>query len=824
MGHVMRELRQSLRSLAKERMFTATVLTTLALCLGANIAIFSVVYSVVLEPLPFPNADRLVTVTNSYPGAGVPRASNGSADYFQRRENVPAFEEVAVFQGFGNTVGDRGSTQRIASLRVTPSFFRLFGIEPALGRGFSEEEMEPGNHEKVVLTHGLWQELFGGAPDVVGRDVRINARPYEIVGVLSEDFAFPMQDEARLLIPIEFPPEARTLDSWHNNNFSMMARLADGATVEQARAQNLALNESLIEQWNQPNARQLLTDVGYTTLVFPAASDIVRDVKPILFMLWAGVVLVLLIGCVNIANLVLARAQTRVSEVATKLALGAARSRVAGQVFVEAVVLGGAGGLLGLGLGALGLRLPTTLGAADLPRGTEVSIDLPVVAFGMAMAMAAGVLFSVIPVVQVMRGDLSPVFRAGGRTGTASRRSVLVRNALVTSQVGLAFVMLIGAGLMLMSFRAAISVDPGFDPDGLLTGLVSIPAARYEDGEAMRRFWDQLLADVRATPGVERASLTSQLPFGGNNSSSVITPEGYVPPAGESLLSPFQTVAGPDYFETMGIELVAGRGFDESDGPESPNVIVIDQWLADRYWPGGNALGDRVVYGVVPGADSVPAENLFTVIGIVETIKQNDLTTPASEHVGAYYFTYRQQPRTFFAVTARSKAGDGSELASPLRAALSGVDRDVPMFGVETMRAHLDESLARRRQPLLLLVVFAGLALFLVVVGIYGALAYTVSQRTKEIGIRMAMGSAPRQVFRTVVGQGLRVTAVGLVLGGVAAYFVTRLLDSLLFGVAAMDTRVMVAVALLLTGVAATACSIPARRATRVNPVEALEG
>jgi predicted permease len=812
MGHVMRELRQSLRSLAKERMFTATVLTTLALCLGANIAIFSVIYSVVLEPLPFPNPDRLVTVTNSYPGAGVPRASNGSADYFQRRENVAAFEEVAVFQGFGNTVGDPGSTQRIASLRVTPSFFRLFGIEPAMGRGFVEEEMDPGSHEKVVLTHGLWQELFGGAPDVVGRDLRINARPYEIVG------------EARLLIPIEFPPEARTLDSWHNNNFSMMARLVEGATVEQARAQNLALNESLIEQWNQPNARQLLTDVGYTTLVFPAASDMVRDVKPVLFMLWAGVVLVLLIGCVNIANLVLARAQTRVSEVATKLALGAARSRVAGQVFVEAVVLGGVGGVLGLGLGAVGLRLLTTLGAADLPRGTEVGIDLPIVAFAMGLAIAAGILFSIIPVVQVMRGDLSPVFRAGGRTGTASRRSVFVRNALVTGQVGLAFVMLIGAGLMLMSFRAALSVDPGFDPDGLLTGLVSIPAARYEDGDAMRQFWDQLLADVRATPAVESASLTSQLPFGGNNSSSVITPEGYVPPAGESLLSPFQTVAGPDYFETMGIELVAGRAFEESDGPESPNVIVIDQWLADRYWPGGNALGDRVVYGVVPGADSVPEENLFTVVGIVETIKQNDLTTPASEHVGAYYFTYRQQPRTFFAVTARSKAGDGSELVSPLRAALSGVDRDVPLFGVETMSARLDESLARRRQPLLLLVIFAGLALFLVVVGIYGALAYTVSQRTKEIGIRMAMGSAPQQVFRTVVGQGLRVTALGLALGGLAAYFVTRLLESLLFGVAAADARVMVAVALLLTGVAATACSIPARRATRVNPVEALEG
>jgi len=375
-----------------------------------------------------------------------------------------------------------------------------------------------------------------------------------------------------------------------------------------------------------------------------------------------------------------------------------------------------------------------------------------------------------------------------------------------------------------VSFRAAISVDPGFEAEGLFTGLVSVPQTRYADEESQRQFWDALLAGTRSTAGVASASLTSQLPFTNNNSSSVIVPEGFVPPPGESLLSPFQTVVGPDYFETMGIELLGGRTFEESDGPDAPNVMVVDKWLADRYWPGGDAIGHRMVFNMVPGADSVPESNIATIVGVVETIKQNDLTTPASEHTGAYYFTYRQQPRTFLTVVARSAAGDGADLTTAVRSALSGVDSDVPLFGVETMRARIDQSLSRRRLPMMLLGVFAGLALFLVVIGIYGALAYTVSQRTREIGIRMAMGSAPQQVFRAVVGQGLKVTGVGLAVGGLAAWFLTRLLQSLLFGVAATDPRVMAAVALVLAAVAVTACTIPARRATRVNPVEALEG
>ncbi|GMV06278.1 MAG: hypothetical protein AMXMBFR53_25540 [Gemmatimonadota bacterium] len=816
-----RDVRFGLKLLVKERTFSATVLLTLGLCIGANVAIYSVIHAVLLEPLPFEEPERLVTVFNSYPGAGAVRASNGSVDFFQRRANVPAFQEVALYQGSGSTVGEAGSADRVTSMRVTPSFFPLLGVEAALGRTFTEDEMEEANEYKVLLTDAYWREAFGADPGVVGRDMRVDGRPRQIVGVLPADFLVPGRPDTRFFLPVAFSERERQLDAWHSNNFSMMARLAPGASLEQAQAQNDALNQRLIDEWPLPNARQLLEDAGYNVQLVPAQEDLVRDIQPVLYLLWGGVGLVLLIGCVNIANLMLARAQTRVAEVATKLALGAPRSRVARQVLTEAVVMGLAGGALGVGVGWLGLKLLMGLGAADLPRGTEIGIDAPVLLFTLGLAVGAGVLFGSIPMAQIMRGDLTTVFRAEGRTGTAGRRAVWVRSALVTSQVALAFVLLIGAGLMLMSFRAALSVDPGFEAEGVMTGMVSLPSARYPDGDARRQFWGDLLGQVRALPGVQAASLTAQLPFTGNNSSSVILPEGYVLPPGESVLSPLRYVVGPGYFEAMGIELLAGRAFQESDEPGAPQVIVLDEWLARRYWGDRSPLGDRMVYGEAPGADSVPDEALYTIVGVVRQVKNGSLTEGPGEHVGAYYFTYEQQtPGTAF-VVART-ATDPAGVTPALRDVVRRLDPELPLFGTQTMASRIDESLAQRRVPLVLLGVFAGVALFLAVVGIYGALAYSVTQRRKEIGIRMAMGSAPDDVFRSVVGQGMRVTGVGLLVGAVATWFLTRLIQSLLFGVQGTDLRVFGVVAVVLALVGLAACVVPARKATTVDPVEAL--
>jgi predicted permease len=542
-------------------------------------------------------------------------------------------------------------------------------------------------------------------------------------------------------------------------------------------------------------------------------------------MLWGGVGLVLLIGCVNVANLMLARAQTHTDEVATELALGASRSRVARRVLTEAVVMGLVGGVLGLGIGVPGLSALKRLGAVNLPRGTEIAVQAPDILVTLLLAVGAGVLVGAIPMIQVMRSDLSPVFRSGGRTGTESRRAVFLRNGLVTGQVALAFVLLIGAGLMLVSFRAALAVDPGFRPEGVLSAFVSLPDSRYQNGDARPRFWEEFLPEVRALPGVDAASLTTQLPFSGNNSSTVIFPEGYEPAPGESLLAPLMNVAGPGYFEALGIELVEGRTFEEADGPDALQVMVIDEWLANRYWPDRSPLGARMVFGAIPGQDSIPEGNFATVVGVVRTIKHNDLTQPANEHVGAYYFTYRQgRAPGYTGIVVHSAIGDGTGVTPGIRAVLKRMDPGLPLFNVETMEQRIHESLQSRRVPLILIGVFAGVALFLAAVGIYGALAYAVAQRTREIGIRMAMGSEPRAIFRTVVAQGLRVTAVGLALGGGASLLLNRLIRSQLFEVGPTDPSVLAAVAVVLAMVALVACVVPAQRATSVDPVQALMG
>ena len=823
MDTLLRDVRSGLRMLRKEKTFSATVLVTLAVCIGANVSIFGVVHTVLLEPPPFDQPDRLVTVFNSYPGAGVPRASNGAVDFFQRRENVEAFDDVALYQGSGSTVGEAGSTERVSTVRVTPSFFPVLRVEAALGRTFTEDEMTVGNHRKVVLTHGYWQERFAGASDVVGRELRVDAGLYTVVGVLPEDFLLPDRARTRFFLPLAFSDEERQLDEWHSNSFQMIARLRDGASLEQAVAQNRALNDALIEQWPIPNARQLLADAGYEVVLVPTREDMIRDVRGPLYLLWAGVGFVLLIGCVNIANLMMARAQVRVGEVATRLALGASRRRVAGQVLTEAVVLALAGGVLGVGVGSLGLRLLVALGADDLPMGTEIGIDPTSILFTLALAVGAGLLFGAIPLAQLLGRDLTPVFRMESRSGTAGRRSVLVRGGLVASQVALAFVLLIGAGLLLMSFRAALSVDPGFDTERSLTAFVSLPSPRYESPDRRRQLADELVERVRALPGVTAAGVTTQLPFTGNNTSSVIVPEGYVPAPGESLLSPYRSDVGPGYFEAMGIELVEGRFIEEADGPEAVRVVVLDRWLADRYWPDRSPLGDRMIVGGVPGMDSIPEDAFHTVVGVVERVRQNDLTAPESEYVGAYYRSFRQRQGGSIALVVRT-ATEATGLATALREALAAIDPELPLYGVQTMESRIEESLAGRRVPLMLLGVFAGVALFLAVVGIYGALAYSVSQRRREIGIRVALGSAPGDVFRRVVGQGLRVTGLGLAAGLLAAVALTRLMRSLLFGVQPADPRVLAAVVVLLAVVGLVASLVPARRATVVDPVRALSG
>jgi predicted permease len=817
---LIQDIKYGLKLLWKEKAFTIAALLTLAVCIGANTALFSVINTVLLEPYRFDEPDRLVLVFNAYPMAvgSADIGANATGDYFYRRDGIEAFEDLGMFQNSGATVGEPGNTEQMRSIRITPSLLPTLRVQPALGRGFTDEEMDAGNGEKVILTHGFWQERYSGDPEILGQDMRVDGLPYTIVGVMPEDFGFLGQNEFRLLVPIVIPEGQRGLESLHSNQFQMIARLAPGASIEQARSQIDALNQTLTEQSPIPNAEQVLADAGFMTRVEDLKGFLLREIRPTFLMLWAGVVFVLLIGCVNIANLMMARSNVRMRELATRFALGAGRGRLAAQMITESLVIALIGGLLGLGVGVLGLRLLETLGANELPRGSLIGINGDALLFTLLVAVLAGLIFGVVPLFHVFRSDLKTLLHQESRGGTVSRRALLVRSGLVVLQVSLAFVLLIGAGLMFRSFQKVLEVDPGFQPDSVLIGYINLPGSRYPDGDSRRTFTDQFLEQVRALPGVTAASVANQFPFSGDNSASAILPLGHVLEEGESVLAPVTNVVGPGYFEAVGIPLLEGRRLEESDGSESQRVIVIDEWLANRYWPDESAIGKQMFRGV-PGME-VDESQIYTVVGIVGTVKQNTLEQGGTT-VGAYYHTYKQFFLGFLNVLVRTTV-EPTSVTESIRTTLAGIDADLPFFGVETLRERVDDSVRGRRSSMLLLTIFSVVALFLAAVGIYGVLAYSVTQRTREFGVRMALGSTNERIFRMILGHGLRVLGVGLVIGIGASLGLVQLVRSLLFGVAPADPVVLAGVIIVLAAVVIAACLMPARRATRINPIVAL--
>jgi predicted permease len=825
MERLLQDLRFALRILWRDRGFAVTTIATLALCVAANTSIFAVVNAVLLKPLPFDEPARLATIFNSYPGAGALRASNGVPDYYDRLAQTTAFEEIAMYQSGGVTLGGQGGgdVERVTSMPVTPSFFRLLRVQPHRGQLFTEKEAEVGQHRKVVLSYGLWQRAFGGRDDAIGKDLRINGTPYVVMGVMGEGFRF-IDPDVQLWTPIAFTPQERGDDRRHSNNYQQIARLKPGATIEQAQSQIDAINAANLERF--PQLKEVLINAGFHTEVRPFQADLVEESRRTLYLLWGGVLSVLIIGCVNVANLVSVRASARGRELATRHALGASLQRLSRQILTETVLVAILGGVLGIALGWLALNAAGALALEQLPRGEDIAIDGRSLAFVIGLVVLVGLAVGLFPVLALRRADLGQIVREEGRSGTASRRTRLVRRALVTSQVAFALVLLVGAGLLLASFQRVLAIDPGFEPTRVLTGSLSLPAARYKDDAAVRDATLRVLEAVRALPGVQAAGVTTTTPLSGQHSDSVIFAEGYQPAPGESLISPSQVLISPGYFEAMQTELRAGRFFDARDVPGAPRTIIVDERLAQKFWPGQDPIGRHMYFpgNVQKLMEPPPRDQWMTVVGVVENVRLDGLVDGAGfRTVGAYYMPIAQNMRRTFALFVRA-AQEPTSLTGAIRAQIASIDPELPLYAVRTMEEWVDRSLVDRRTPMTLALGFAAVALFLAAIGIYGVLAYQVSQRSREIGIRIALGAATSSIFGMVLREGALIVFVGSVLGLAGSFLLRETLQSQLYEIGAMDPTVITVVGSLLLVVALAAILLPARRASRTDPVHALMG
>jgi predicted permease len=813
MSALLQDLRYAIRLLLGHKGFTAAALLTLAVCIGANAAIFSVINAVLIKPLPFEGSDRLVTIYNSYPRAGLERGGAAVPDYYDRQE-LPALQDVAMLQSRGMTIGESGRPERRIGMAVTPSFFSMLGARPALGRTFLPEEGEPGNERRAILGWGLWHEQYGGSPDAVGATIRIDDVDHTIVGVMPREFVFE-NASARLWVPLAFPEGARSDNARHANAWVMVARLRPGATIGQAQQQIDALNATIAERI--PELVPILQQTGFTTVVSEYRSDLTRDVRSTLWMLQGGVLLVLLIGCVNIANLVLVRATARRRELATRTALGAHRYRLARQLVTESVVLALAGGALGV-LGAwAAVRGFAAFAVERLPRGTEVALDGTTLIVALAVSVLAGTLFGALPIARVLRTDLSTLIREDGRSGTAGRATNRWRGGLVVAQVALAFTVLVGAALLMTSFARTLAVDPGFEPGDLLTASVSLPVTRYPDADARRQFTDRLVEQLSAAPGVVRAAVTDVLPFSGESNANAVTPEGHVPGPDDALVAPVISRVSPDYFGAMGIDVVAGRAFSPGDADGATPVAIVDRYLAERFWPGQDPLGKRVAQGAAAagGGDL----QYMTVVGVVAESRVTTLT--GDQPLGHVYVPIAQVPAPALGIVLRTETSP-TALTGTVRTVVSGLDPDLALHDVRTMAERLADSVATDRLRTFLLAAFGALALLLAAIGLYGVLAYSVAQRRAEIGIRMALGSTASGIFRLVVGQGVRLVGVGLLVGLAGSVAVGRLVRGLLYGVEPGDPLILASVLVLLAATALAATALPARRAMKVDPMVAI--
>jgi len=805
-----RDVRLALRGLLKEPTFAVTAILTLALCIGANVAVFTVVNDVILRPLPFPDADHLVTFYNAYPGSGIERTDNSVPDYFDRG-GLEALDGVALYDEVSATIGEGASSANVFISRVSPPFFDVLGVSPAMGRTFDADDGVVGQNSNIVVSHAFWQSYLGGADDALGRTIDIENQRYTVIGVMPEDFEF-ITWNAQVWFSFAWSEQMRT--TYHRNNYRMIGRLKPGATVQQAQQQLDALNAELAAAY-PPEARQSLAAAGFHSVVLGWQDDLVRDFRAPLYLLWASVALVLLIGAFNIANLLLLRASGRLRELSTRFVLGASRWRIARQLFTESLVVTLLGGALGIGLSAWAQRYLSMFEHYQVPRLAEVRLDATAIAFAFAVSCAVAALAAALPVVMVRRGDLYGVFR--GASSTPGRRGARwsMREALVAGQVASAFVLVTIGGLLLSSLMNLWRVDPGFDVDDLSGGAVLLTTDRYPTAADRAAFRARALRELSAIPGVSAAAFATQLPFSGQESRIVFFPEGYEYAADEAIEAHYYTGVTDRYFDTLGIPLLSGRAFGPADDLEAPKVVVVDEVLAQRYWPGESPLGRRIAFNTRPSDD----EQWLTVVGVVGSVVQNDLDEAAPG--GAFYLPAAQMGETMWRWVVRSDADPGT-VSEQAQAALRGLDPEMASFWSFTMHGAIAERLIPRRIPMMLVLGFAAVALLLTTLGVYGVLAYAAARRTREFGIRLALGSSVGDIYRLMARNAVAVVTAGIVLGAVGALLLGRLVASQLYGVEPADPRVIGAAVAAVAAVAFLAYLVPTRRATRVDPMVAL--
>jgi putative ABC transport system permease protein len=806
METLLQDVRYGARMLRKNPGFTAVAVVALALGIGANTAIFSVVNAVLLRPLAFPEPDRLVTLAENNLRRGVDHSSVSYPNFADWREQNASFESAAASMesDFNTSIGDQ--PERVQAAIVSASLFHVLGVEPVLGRGFTDEEDRPGAGPVVVLGYGFWQQRFGGDPGVIGRSIPVEGLNVTIVGVMPAGFRFPVgTTPVPMLAPLSFL--SADMQGQRGAHFlSVVARLRPGVTLEQARADMDAIGQRLAAQYPDSN-----TDTSVTVTLLH--ERLVTDVRPALLVLLGAVGFVLLIACANVANLLLVRSTARRKEIAIRAALGAGRWRVVRALLTESTLLACLGGALGLLLAIWGTDVLISVGPTGLVRVDEISVDGRVLGFTVAVSLVTGIVFGLLPALHASRIDLSEALKEGGANRVASARD-RVRSALVVTEVALSVVLLIGAGLMVRSFARLLDVDPGFRPDHVVTAQLTLPDATYTEPQQVAAFYDRVLDRLRQIPGVQSAGAVTTLPLDGSRISVSYEVEGQPTPPGLQQSAGFDAVS-PGYFRTLGIPILTGRDFTDQDRADGRPVIIVNEAMARRCWPGQDPIGKRITSGITMDDGDPPVRE---VVGVVGDVRHNSLS---SEARAAYYIPFAQVPMGMATLAVRT-AAEPAAVTSAMRAAVRDVDSNQPLYNARVMEQVVAESVATPRFYATLLGIFGAVALVLAAVGIYGVMAYSVTQRTHEIGVRIALGAQPLQVLRLVVGHGLALALVGVGIGLAAAFALTRLMSSMLFGVSATDPLTFGGLAALLVGVALLACYVPARRASRVDPMVAL--